>query len=456
MVNEITKDLYIKVKNDWTKLSALIIVLLGVIVSFFFSIGFDERKMNIYFWSILGIIIFSVVGHWLFYRKLKYPKKDTIGIVIAIKTQNYSQYEKVKNDMIDRLRSGLDTDIYTLIDLPYNVSKNIVDKKSMSYFLNKTKSHLLIIGTVREGKNKNKEKYEIEINTMIKHAPINSATQKKFINELNELPHVIYLDKEDELAQFKFTSNYLVYFSKYFIGLAAMVSYNFTLAEKIFMELKEQIPHGKTPLAKISRNIGRYLYDIYFNLTSIEYNLFRANRQIESLDKAYEYAKKFNDLRPNSYPFFLFKANYIFLRFRDVNNSKRALNRLMKYTDAAHLYSLAFLHSYEGDLQLAIMFYKRAFKSPQETVMSIEVEEYIDYILELEPDKYHLYLSLSLINIHKEDYQLAKLDLQNFLKFASDEDILNYSKTIKQIIDKVELEVDILEVASSKQKKKIK
>ena len=64
------------------------------------------------------------------------------------------------------------------------------------------------------------------------------------------------------------------------------------------------------------------------------------------------------------------------------------------------MFSEAFLTAYEGDLEGAYRSYRRAFESPlADPNVPVECEDFIQIVLDPEPDKPRLYFCLGLLNI---------------------------------------------------------
>ena len=88
-----------------------------------------------------------------------------------------------------------------------------------------------------------------------------------------------------------------------------------------------------------------------------------------------------------------------------------------KVADATWRFNEAFLFAYEGDLENAYRSYRRAMEAPfDDPTLPAQCEEFIQAIIEREPEKRWLYFCLGLINHRvKGDLMAAKLDYQHFL-----------------------------------------
>jgi hypothetical protein len=444
-LNEIIKDLYLKAKENWTKPLGLLLMTFVIAFGFQLSVGFDPSKMNKIFWIIHAIVESGLIIYWFYYRRKRFCPLGKIGIVISLQTQNSNQYEKFEHDFITRIRKGLGSEHFWIDVLPYNQAKKIYDKTSMLESLNETKAHLLITCFCSEGKQEGKDSYEVQMNCLVKHAHLDPETQKNFQEELNEITIDLILNKEDEFTSFKFSSDYLIVYSRYIIGLASMLSLDFHTAIHLFETLKSEFPDRLTikPLAVIRKRIKENLSFIYYALSVDEYHHLRNSKDYDHLEKSNEYINLIRENEQQIYHYHcqLHLAIYQFLKNRNVKGAKQILTKLSNVKDSSHFYSMAFLNAYEGNLRGALNFYKRALKMPQPSGVSIEVEEFIDHILSVEPDKYHLYLCLALINLYKGDHQLVGEDLERFLEVAKEEDH-KYIAVVEEITKKLGISLE--------------
>jgi hypothetical protein len=81
------------------------------------------------------------------------------------------------------------------------------------------------------------------------------------------------------------------------------------------------------------------------------------------------------------------------------------------------MYSEAFLIAYDGDLEGAYRVYRRAFESPlSDQTVPTQCEEFIQVVIDEEPDRKWLYYCLGLINYRaKGDLKAARDDFARFI-----------------------------------------
>ena len=106
-----------------------------------------------------------------------------------------------------------------------------------------------------------------------------------------------------------------------------------------------------------------------------------------------------------------------FLVYRNVDEAIRLLRQCPRANvDGVWHMNVAFLYAYKGDMKKSSQHYRNAIKLTiyDETIQ--QVEDFIVYILTIEPDKYQLYFSLGYINWKiKGDNIMSIGDYQSFL-----------------------------------------
>lgn len=426
------------VKKHWATYQGLVVVMFSFFFTFMVTIKFEiDGDYNKYlFWGLLSVVEVTVITFWVRNRKVTICKKGKIGLVFAIKGQGEGKYNETIYKLINPIIQQLNANIFDVIVLPYNQCEKINNYESARKMLDTAKSHMIIYGACNEGKKKGEECYELDLNSIILHKKLDQEAQSKFTKEFSDLIPRVDVKKNDELTEFKLTSQWLGYYARYFIGVTSLISKDLNNAQLIFEEILNELKGERSTIkavATIRKRIKDHLYPIYnICATSIYQNKFRLTKDIHELEKCRELWQKANVIKPNS-PFYLsMEAIYQFVAHRNITASRALLNKISTKTEAAPYYSLAFLEAYEGNISKAMFLYKKAVKLNQDKALSLEVEEFIDYILDNEPDKSYLHLCLALINDFKGDEESAKRDFITFIEKAG-EDAIKYSQYIAEL-----------------------
>jgi len=432
-------DLISYIHKIWEKRSTiffLIISLLLYVISQILSIiNFEGNQLNEIFnnWiQIRNQLLFLMISEsiliivWYFSRKLPKIKKSETGVVFAIISENDKLKNTIKTDFINKIHKAISITTHKnikLISLSEYHSNRILDNpKYLGKYHKRTNANLIICGraSIRE-----KDKYLLDItNVSVSHKPIAQFVSYVFGKEINSIysrENVISI--ENELTGFKICSSLFSYSAQYILGVAFFLSKKMDEALDFHKSLLSVIgSHNKsTPTeAKILKRIE------LSTLRLVVEEAFYFSRYFYFKDRKLEKMKFYLDIieeyEPENYSFLLLSAIYHFLSKRDINKSLEIIEKAKNSNDFTWAYSKAFLVAYKGNLKEAYRIYMRAFKKTTSNFAYIQTEEFMQDILQDEPDKIQLYYCIGLINyFKKEDYILA---LNNFKIFV-DESISN-------------------------------
>jgi hypothetical protein len=106
------------------------------------------------------------------------------------------------------------------------------------------------------------------------------------------------------------------------------------------------------------------------------------------------------------------------------------------------MYSDAFLHAYDGDLQAAYRIYKKAFDFPSnDQTLLVQVEEFIQIVIDEEPERIDLYFCLGLLNYRgKFDLGAAQTDFRRFLNGTRREQFPRQHEAVDKWLKDIEQE----------------
>lgn len=147
------------------------------------------------------------------------------------------------------------------------------------------------------------------------------------------------------------------------------------------------------------------------------YRAYYLTRRREFVEEAEKVAQKLLGRNPDNYIGRQQMAIAHFVLRRDVAAATREIMACRRVKDVTWRYSRAFLLAYEGDTRRAREEYNEAFHGRlSDVTIPVQVEEFIQLVLDEEPDKVQLYFFLGLINLRaKDDPEAAGRDFRNFL-----------------------------------------
>jgi hypothetical protein len=214
--------------------------------------------------------------------------------------------------------------------------------------------------------------------------------------------------------------------ARYVIGTAAALSNDFRYAEELLadaeVKLTQFVKYAEgVPLSVLLDRVRGRLRDLYAEWSARYLRRYTLTRNDEVLRDAERCVDKLLLYDPNNYGGQLAGAMCAFVLRQDLATASKRIEACRGISDAAWMYRDAFLTAYKGELQEAYRIYHNAFRSPLEDhTVPVQCEEFIQIVLDREPDRYWLYFCLALINYRaKRDLAAARTDLQMFLERAS-------------------------------------
>jgi hypothetical protein len=391
-----------------------------------------------------GLLVYGV---WLVSRRIPKTKQGKVGIVVAVSCENDAESQRLRADFIDPLRkaihSGFSGGSLQLIELPHFLLNSPLDNESALTIKSKVRAHLMLYGRVRRRVDGKDEFCYLELDGIVSHRPVSNEISKAFGKEFSELlPRGIRIPAGREFAGFSITSNLTEIVAKYVLGIAAGLSGDLAYAETLFSEVhsrvhaklaqdKEDLPTYRT----LSKRIPFRLLEIYEARAIIAYSDWRKNPSAESLDVIEESLKAMVRLgisRPPS--FYFFSAIHHFLLNRDVSSALEELKNVKGQGGIWNL-NVAFLNAYKGNLRAASRHYKLAAATEVDLDTSLQVEDFLCRILEIEPDKYQVNFCLGMFNEHiKGDLNRAVYDYEAFLTSGNPSDFAIERELVKNWI----------------------
>ncbi len=358
-------------------------------------------------------------------EKIPKNKKEKIGIVIALKTENDKEKIRLENDLVSQIHGYLSTsglaDLFYIIQFPQSVSKKIIDHKIGLKYLVLAKAHFMIYGDLFERNVENVASYLFRLHGMVRHIPIIKDTQNVLANDFSMLlPSKITFPESKEVLGFEITQQWLGYVIKYIVGFAALVSNDLDLAHNLFTELRKEVDLIK----EVSRIpvIGQLRSLVLVRLVQTLEILLMRNYHFYSVknDKKFIFATKplldsLKELSPSNYQAHLLRAMYSFMK-GDVESAIHEFDNI-KEGDPTWRYSLGFLFAYQGKIDLALNQYQKTFYSASQPNVVNDVDIFISRVISENPTLMQLYFFRGLVNYKaKPDYELAKEDFEAFLE----------------------------------------
>ncbi len=374
----------------------------------------------------LGTVVVwgAVSGLWYWTRQPETTPEGKIGFVISISCSDDGESKKLQEDFVrplrDLLKSGRTGYVFHAIEIPQHIASRIQDVEAAQTLRIKCKAHFVIYGRVRLREISGKEVHILDLEGIVAHQPVPESVGNLLAREFSELmPRKIQIEKENDLLAFQFTSEWADLVSRYIIGLAAEISGDWDYAETLFRDARNRL-HGKSTnfpiyqklkdrlplrISELSLARARVSYDKWAETKDSSF-LLQCERHLGTLVKTHQEDRGTLNLR----------AILAFVLKRDVEQSIALLKRVKAIGQPLWHLNMAFLLGYKGELKNAIRHYRLAANSEADPETLTQVEDFIVWVLECEPEKYQLHYCLGFFNWQlKGDPERAIHDLNDYL-----------------------------------------
>lgn len=443
-------------KQYWYKKTALFLIL---IIPFILILTFCQFKFNELKLSQIIVITTSTVLlflYWVFTNKETKFKKNVIGILFIIRTENEEQYNTIKSRLVEEIEEKLNSNFQVIFLKRSRANSKKICTETINQIFTKTNAKLILFGKSYCGNINNTENIVIELGGAVSHSPIPEEIKKDLSGEMQQLiKKEIFIPKNNDIVNFKIYSEWFELVTKYIVGLSFYLSANFDLAKDIYEDLNNEVSIIRLNIPIISQiksKIPQRLYETYNVLSKITYFRYRNSKDKSFLQDMKCYLDKMNKLIPETYEYLLRSSIYYFLYERNLYKSKDEIRKCKNIRDVSWIYSDAFLDTYKGKLRDAYKKYMIAFKRNFDHILLFDIEDFITDVLEEEPDKYQLYFALGLINFHyKGDNIFAYQHFDTFIKNINPRyvnEIKIASEYMQQIIEKNLAESGISQAAA--------
>lgn len=437
------KELISIIKDKWLSLKGLFVLL--ALETLFLSIlfwenygkGFNKYEVIIYF-----IIIVATIIYWLTERRFPENKKNKIGIIVAITTESKLEYIKLKNDLILELEKTIKMkhkeSLFNVIEIPEFYAAKIKDKTTSLDAMNKSRSHFIVFGACKKRMENKKNCYYIVLEAGVAHGPLPLFVSDKLEKEFSELfPRRVLFPVEEEIKGFEIARECIEVTARYIIGIALFLSGNFELSLNIFENLYKELKNIKTNIPSIQKIKDRLPMRISESALSIVKRIYYRYTKTKDVS-LFRDIKYFLDLLlnfdPNNYEAHLARGMYVFLCEKNIEKAKKETGKSKNIPDASWRYSLAFLYAYEGKLDKSEKLYKKAVNRSILSEILFNIEEFINDVLEKEPEKYQLWYCLGIINwFAKNDKKLGRKMFEKFL-ICEDDNFYEQKRKVEEYL----------------------
>ena len=437
-------------QDRWHSRTGLAVALASVAAVFIGAFaGIDITEVLFVEWLIVFAAC-AVMGIVWWVTRLPRVMPGRIGFGLAIQYEDSQHAKQLRSDFVltlgDLITSTGDGNLFQFIELPISVARRILSADEATRFAKQCRLHFLLYGRARMRDLPGGASHVIDLRGVVCHAPIREKWSQKLGAEFGAvLPNRLLVAAEGDVFNFQFAAKHIDAVSLYVIGTAAFLSNDLKLAEQLLVDAESRLRAGITKADGFLRSVlrdrvRRRITEVYKARLARQTRRHTITRDVAAIQEAEEIIANLRQYAHDDYDVHLAAAMAAFALHRDMETARMEIRACRNSPDAAWRYSEAFLYAYDGDLQRAYESYRRAFDSPlADPTVPTQCEEFIQGIVEEEPERQWLYYCLGLINYRgKGDPMAALSDLR---KFVDEVDTVRFAKYVgyaRRWIDEIE------------------
>lgn len=482
-------------KENWRKPIGLVILLGFVLI---ISVIVASITISLSLGLTILVIMVIVAAIWWHFRKLPKTRTDHIGVVIHIKCEDTQEYEFIHTDFILPLKKRFKDlslkDPFDFIEIPQDCINGLLNREEVEEIRIKTEAHFIFHGQVRKRKTEGKVSYIMDLGGgLVVHAPILGKDSVQFSKEITEL--MVLPDEEkiistdNEFPDIGIHSEYYTVIIEYIIGLAANFSKDWQLSLSLFqnaLNLLENAQKQHKKQYKTYDQLKPKIKEKIIYLHILEANrlvgLWRETNDLKYIQKAKNHLDKVSGSEKNKNMLF---AIIEFIEHQNVKKIESLIKKALKSMDPASPYgkrdrtlgycNLAFLYGYSENFDNARRFYLKGSSTFWQVKYTLEteneenvtpkkhnyilrtgeqtwwidkaneIEDFIHWALENEPQKYGLHYNLGYFYLLiKGDLELARGHFNKFLDKcpSNNKKMKNIRRKIQKNIQNIDNELN--------------
>lgn len=420
-------------KDRWHTRTGFLLGLLTtvvILVAFFARVSLDEVTPGE--WLIV-VLVSGVL--FLLWRRTRLPQGPRGAIGFGVALDHDDDARQLYTDFVLAVRDGIAGQHHVglrlaFVEFPRRVASQLADADQAVALMQRTRVHFLLWGRVRKREMPGGPANVIDLKSTVRHATIEGSASQRFGKDIaSVLPHRFFWNVKEPLIACEIAAYHVQIAAKYVIGSARLLSDDTDSAERLLLDAENQVQallnggdetsRTAVLLDRVRKRLGT-TYGMRLNSLMEGY---RAQKDPEILESVEALLPRMEEYDPGNYHSRQLGAMCHFMLRRDVAAAKELMEQCKGEKDSTWLYNLAFLEAYGGDLDEAYRRYSRAFREPlANDTVPVQVEEFMQLVLDEEPDRWWLLYCLGLVNYRaKQDFIAAKRDLEGFINRAEDD-----------------------------------
>ena len=426
-----------RLEKAWLKPKSLPIAFALIVIAYFGLVsvlsaldGVTLTKEDYHMWAIVAFVAWCLyVGVCLFKCRLPRAKKNCVAVLFCIEAESEKLFATARSKLVSNFQSSLEHNAkirFKALCVPKErVAKyDLKQDKDCLKLLCKTHSVLLVQVRYTADDVDDSGNFKLAVCYGVRHPEIDEDVEKVLSNDMAQLGAPIRsqrFEKKNAIDVFDFTTQALVFACQYIMGFAVLLARDGQNAVTLLLQARkivEMNEGGYFDVGNLLQLVDDRLFWAYSLSAVISLRNFQSEHSIAHLQSMDENLELSNRIHPDTYAYYTGKAYVLVALYKDGQTAKKCIERCKEINQNSDwLYSEAFLSAYLGKKAGIVMSkYMRAFTEPYPNL--VELLDYIEFVLEREPDKITLHLAAAMIYSKTGDSILTRQHLAIYLKNA--------------------------------------
>ena len=350
-------------------------------------------------------------------NRLPSAPKDTVAVLFCIDAESDKLFETARYKLVNNFTSSI-TNVGGIRFKALCVSKarlaryDLQQKDDALAVLERTNCVLLVRVRYTADDVDNAENFELKIDYGVRHPAFNESATRMLSHDMSALNAPVGKQKfvkAETIDVFNFTTQTLVCACQYVLGVVALLAGDSQTALTLLLQSRNSVTTEFSHMSGIAELLGMIDDRIYAALCQLasEYLIcFQNDKSIESLHEMCRALRLANAIHPDTYFYNLNMAYAYIILDQDAEAAKSCVAKCkLSRENTNWMYSEAFLSAYLNHAPGSILSkYGKALSNPYKSLS--EIVEYIEFVIENEPDKVPLHLAAALVYEEMGDKKL--------------------------------------------------
>lgn len=434
-----TGSLMEKVEKRWLEYRSipyaiilmLVIGLLGVpeVINFIVPSSPEEGWPQDRFYGLLiavALIVIYVVG-CIIHNQLPHAPRHSLGILFVIDAENDQVFASVKYKLVNNFEEFIAANgkpISTICVQRKRISRyNTKDKESVKKLLQDTNCIFFINVRCNVDNPADIQQYEMTVDYSVVHPHFTDEAQYILAHDLQTLQIPVRrqrFKRTQTIDVFSATAQTLVITCRYIFGLIQLFSGNVNIAIVFFKEVKSDLSsyqkdHPYLNVSELERVVNEKLFISYMRKASEKMERFEREKKIHYLEEMRDTLSNANLIYPDTYAYNINMAYAYIILEKDAEKAQECIEKCKKSKNNGEWkYSEAFIMAYLGRAPRSICHkYASAMEIQYDNL--VRIADYIEFVIEREPNRIALHLAAGLIYEKLSDPFQAKIHFSTYL-----------------------------------------